>query len=179
MFAATKWQFFVFKHKMAAVTLSLHKTWMPWHDAENEQEKDVRDGKQTRGSKGRKRRLPCFVHFFNFTCSGKTEKYGWCSENVTVFVIIFPEKTLTAGKNYTCVKAPNYFFFLFAPWKNALLNDKTNKAREVNKRGRTRYPLRWAVQNGQSFGFLKQLKRLRNGQKLEKEMVCSQQVWAR
>lgn len=80
-------------------------------------------------------------------------------------MIIFSEQAVTAGTNYTC---ENVFFFLFALRKNALVNDKTNKAREVNKRGRTRYPLRWAVQNGQSFGFLKQLKRLRNGQKLEK-----------
>ncbi len=66
-------------------------------------------------------------------------------------------------------------FFLLLALENALVNDKTNKAREVNKRGRTRYPRRWPAQNGQGFGFLKQLKRLRNGQKLEKEMVCSQQ----
>lgn len=73
MFASTKWQFFVFKHKMAAVALSLHKTWMPWHDAENDLEKDARDDRRE-GEKAEKEGFP--ASFFNFTCSGKTEKYG-------------------------------------------------------------------------------------------------------
>lgn len=90
-------------------------------------------------------------------------KYRWRSENVTVFFLfIFSEQTVTAGKKLHLCKGTELVFFFFALLKNALVNDKTNKAREVNKRGRTRYPLRWAVQNGQSYGFLKQLKKLRN-----------------
>lgn len=128
--------------------------------------------------KKRKRRLPCFIHFFNFTLYTfwQNGKHSWPSENVTVFflVYIFRTNAHCREKLHLCKGTELVFFFLCALEK-ALVNDKTNKAREVNKRGRTRYPLRWAVQNGQSFGFLKQLKRLKNRQKLEKEMVCSQQ----
>lgn len=75
MFASTKWQFFVFNHKMAAVALSLHKTWLPWYDAENDQEKDARDGKQMRGRKKEKEGFPAsFISsILHFTRSGKTE----------------------------------------------------------------------------------------------------------
>ncbi len=139
-------------------------------------EEDARDGEQTRGRKIRKKEgFPAsFISaVLPFTCYCKMKT---CQKRNRIFLVyIFRKIAHFMKKLHLCKGTELVFFFFFLLWKNALVNDKTNKAREVNKRGRTRYPLRWAAQNGQSFGFLKQLKRLRNGQKLEKEMVCSQQ----
>lgn len=107
MFASTKWQFFVFKHKMAAVVLFLNKTWLPWYDAENDWKRMREMENRREGEKEEKKRaslLHSSLQFYPLLVIAKRKH----AKNVTVyFLFIFSEKSLTSRKNYTCVKAPN------------------------------------------------------------------------
>lgn len=67
MFASTKWQFFVFKHKMAAVALSLHKTWLHGMMQRTTGRGCERWRTDEREKKKKKTGLPSFILLCNFT----------------------------------------------------------------------------------------------------------------
>lgn len=108
MFASTKWQFFVFKHKMAAVVLSLNKTWLPWYDAENDWKRmremeNRREGEKEEKKEGFPASFISAVLPFTCYCKMKT-----CQKRNRIFLVyIFRKIAHFKKKNYTCVKAPN------------------------------------------------------------------------
>lgn len=59
----TKWQRFMFMHKMAAVAVFSYQTWQPWSDAANDWQRNARDEELKRGRETRNPTPRCFITF--------------------------------------------------------------------------------------------------------------------